>query len=1028
MLATATATTTSKQFHNTLLLPHTDFPQRPQRPKDHVQRQTQLTQAIYRWQKQHLAEPAFVLHDGPPYANGDLHIGHALNRILKDMINRYQVHRGRKVHYVPGWDCHGLPIEVKALAQLRQHTPHGSELEAEADPTALDPRHVRTLARRTALKAVAKQRQDLQTWGVLADWDDCYRTLDLDYQIRQLEVFGTMVAKGLIYRRTRPVYWSPSSRTALAEAELEYKEDHRSESAYVRCALSGTTTTTTTATAAEQARAWGVDLPADLAASPLYALVWTTTPWTLPANRAIAVHPKLAYALFEPVDETSDSRERPVYLAATARLAEVCAQLGPSVTPRVLATVTGSTLLGTQYHHPITGQLQSVIAADYVTEHSGTGLVHTAPGHGLEDYEACLALGIPAFSPVNGAGRFTAEAGSLLEGKSVLEDGGQTVLDGLKQRGLLLATQTITHSYPYDWRTKQPVIQRATPQWFADLSSLQAPALKAIQGVQAVPESSTARLERYVANRKEWCISRQRAWGVPIPVLYDMATDEPLCDASTIAHIISVIRRLESVDSWWTQPVEVFVPPAHQNTGRTFRLGSDTMDVWFDSGTSWTLLQAFRANEAQQKQSVSEPLADVYLEGSDQHRGWFQSSLLTSIAVTGRVPFRRLVTHGFTLDGTGRKMSKSLGNTMEPNHVIQGGPDKTREPAYGTDTLRLWVASTDYTRDVVISPDTIARVAETVRKFRHTARFMLGNLDAGTADLVRSGQLPTSPLDRYALAELRSLVTAVTAEYDALAFNKVFQHLTNFTNAFLSAFYFEIIKDRLYTEAVDSPHRQSTQIVLHHILRVYTSLLGPITHELADEIFRHHRALCPTLFPSSSSEEEAPASVLCTPWPTQLGEGVALSAELAQQWQTVRRIREESMLILEQARRNKHLARSLEVELLLFSPPQGSSPSPLVLPTTEEELCEIFLVSNLRVVEDPQEWSRLLAEGGDALWAVSPLVDIGTGGLGPKGQVQLAIRKSRQHKCPRCWRYCSATADALCTRCDTVVRNWETRP
>ncbi|KAJ1925916.1 isoleucine-tRNA ligase [Tieghemiomyces parasiticus] len=1020
------STGNSKVYNQTLRLPQTDFPQRPQRPANYAATSRHLADQIYAWQLANNPGPQFILHDGPPYANGDLHLGHALNRITKDIINRYQVLRGRRVRYIPGWDCHGLPIELKALAKLG--TANGKAPATDAGDGAaasLDPLKIRRVARKTALTTLEAQKRELQEWGVLADWDVVYRTLDLDYEVRQLGVFRTMVEKGLIYRRTRPVYWSPSSRTALAEAELEYKADHRSQSAYVRFPM------TVDATLAKRL---GVQLQT-LHNRPVYALIWTTTPWTLPANRAIAVHPEIEYVLVDPTSsghdgsttpQTGDTGPGPLYIVAKARLADLSAKLGLPADAPGSTTVAGSHLVGLTYLHPLNETILPVIAASYVTADSGTGLVHTAPGHGLEDYEACLALGIPAYAPVDDRGCFTAEAGPALIGKPVLTEGNRAVLDLLTAAGALLHRETIVHSYPYDWRSKQPVIQRATPQWFANLHSIQTPAIRALDAVAALPASSITRLQGYVAGRKEWCISRQRAWGVPIPVLYNEATGEALCTAATIDHIIGVLQE-RGTDAWWYGSVADFIPPAYRNDGQTYRRGTDTMDVWFDSGTSWTLLEAFRPPADQDPQ----PLADLYLEGSDQHRGWFQSSLLTAIATTGRAPFRKLVTHGFTLDAEGRKMSKSLGNVIDPRTVVQGGADRRRQPALGIDGLRLWVASTEYTKDVTVSDQALVTVGDTLRKFRNTARFMLGNLETGTVG--ETNEVITD-VDRYALLELNDFLAQATAAYDALAFNKVYQHLARFTNAFLSAFYFDITKDRLYAEAPASSRRRSTQVVLHHLLRGYASVLAPLTIHLAEEIHHHHQKRVsepsPSPVPASTVETAdssvaKPASVYAQPWPTPNPEWE--NSSLRHTWRALLPVRDEAMLALERARQEKHIGRSLDADLVFYI-----SEGPLAAQCREagrlfnmvpDDLAEVFIVSNVHLTTDPAEWRRGQSEG--AYLAVGNTVPVNYP-VAPhhgvvEGTVQVAVRQATKHKCPRCWRLCSAGVDALCPRCREVV-------
>ena len=610
-----------------------------------------------------------MLHDGPPYANGPLHIGHALNKILKDMILRVQVQRGRRVAYRPSWDCHGLPIEIKAIGG---HTAKG-----------LSPLKVRRTASNLARKTMAEQMKSFKSFGIMADWEHPWTTMDSAYEARQLRVFQKMLRSGLIYRKHKPVYWSISSKTALAEAELEYRDDHESKSAFIKFPIES-----------------DLGLLPELSTfrGKLFALIWTTTPWTLPANRAIAVHKDLLYSIMKVGDD---------YLLVGADRAEHLMSVIPNATIQI-AEISGRSLQGLQYKNKLCGvnaSLQPIIHADFVSADSGSGLVHLAPGHGQDDYEVCSAHGIEAVAPVDDEGHFTASAypdnpDALTSAPNILQGGNEVVLGLLGDD--VVHSHTIQHKYPYDWRTKQPVIIRATAQWFADVGSIKEDALHALQGVQFVPVMGKSRLQSFVKGRSEWCISRQRSWGVPIPALYDDKGAAVMTDSS-VEHIIEVMRKRGS-DAWFSDDPE---DPAWvaEGLGGTFRRGTDTMDVWFDSGSSWT--------------ETSQP-ADVYLEGSDQHRGWFQSSLLTYVAaqkegaqsksqVEG--PFKTLITHGFTLDPQGKKMSKSLGNTISPTEVMDGtllpplkarGNEKPRHDALGPDALRLWVASSDFTSDILI--------------------------------------------------------------------------------------------------------------------------------------------------------------------------------------------------------------------------------------------------------------------------------------------------------------------------------------
>lgn len=713
------------------------------------------TDDLYQWQRdtRENAEP-FVIHDGPPYANGPLHIGHALNKILKDMILRFNVQQGKKVVYRPSWDCHGLPIELKTL--------EGASSEGRK------PSHIRSAARRLASKTIKTQMKAFKSYGVMAEWDNPWTTMDKDYELRQLDVFKTMVQRGLIYRRHKPVYWSPSSRTALAEAELEYKEDHLSKAAYVKFLI--------TSEAGALPGLENLDCP-------LYAAIWTTTPWTLPANMAIGVHDDLMYSVVRVGDAA--------LLVASARVESLSQVL--SGAQLVAEGITGSQLRGLTYRNKLRGRsaaLQSLIHADFVTAHSGTGLVHLAPGHGQDDYERCSQLGIEAFAPIRDDGTFTEEAypddpAKLTAAPSVLAGGGSAVLDLVGDD--VLHVHEYRHKYPYDWRTKLPVVIRATAQWFADVGSVKSDALAAMTSVKFKPDSGRGRLESFIKGRSEWCISRQRSWGVPIPVFYD-ESGKAVMTGDSIDHVISVMRQRGS-DAWFSDAPD---EPAwiSSSLNGSYRRGSDTMDVWFDSGTSWT---------------ETGKTADIYLEGSDQHRGWFQSSLLTRVATESpaAAPFKTLITHGFALDAQGKKMSKSIGNTVSPEQVMdgsllppmkvkgkQGGPP--RYDALGVDALRLWAASCDYTSDVLIGPSVLQPIQAQYIRYRNTLKMLLGSLHES------SRVAPLTGLDQLALVSLEDTMKDVKEAFQEHDFHKALGLINRWISSDLSAFYIEALKDRLY--------------------------------------------------------------------------------------------------------------------------------------------------------------------------------------------------------------------------------------
>ncbi|KAL1920073.1 uncharacterized protein VTP21DRAFT_1219 [Calcarisporiella thermophila] len=953
--------TSEKKYSDTLLLPKTGFPLRSDAAKREHLFRDRCTSELYQWQRDNNPGPSFVLHDGPPYANGNLHIGHALNKVLKDIIIRYKMLKGYRVNYIPGWDCHGLPIELKALSELK----HGAR-------SMLSPNEIRETARQCALNAIQIQKKEFMDWGVMGDWDKPYRTLDKDYEVRQLKVFYEMMKKGYIYRQYKPVYWSPSSKTALAEAELEYRDDHRSQSIYTKFPIVGL---------GEAARS------ALSKYDQLSAVIWTTTPWTIPANRAIAVNPDMLYSVVVYNGEA--------WLVASERLEALRAELGGELEIVKSDEIKGSDLVGSCYKHPFTGAQQPILAAGHVTSESGTGLVHTAPGHGMEDYLVCKQVGIEAFCPVDEHGVFTSEAGPQFEGKSVFSHGTSAVIEELRRTGHLLFEKPYVHKYPYDWRTKKPVILRATAQWFADVSELRDRAVERLQDVKMVPESALNRLTQFTLSRSEWCISRQRAWGVPIPVLYRADNGEPLLNDASVRHVINVLEE-HGTDAWWAEGEEWderFVPPEYKVEGTSYIRGRDTMDVWFDSGTSWSLL----AEGMERGAGGETPVADLYLEGSDQHRGWFQSSLLTSVAVTGRQPFGTLLTHGFVLDEQGRKMSKSIGNVVDPAMIIRGGKDLKRDPAYGVDVLRLWVASTEYARDVSIGKTVIAHISETLRKFRNTARFMLGNLHQFQASEL-SAYEDLLEIDKYLLHELYHFNKTVQEAYEQFAFNKVYQSLSQFTGTALSSFYFDIIKDRLYADDAFSRPRQAAQTVLYHILHTYTLALAPITPHLSEEIYEHLRGISP----------QKQDSVFRLGW--YPAEERWNDARLSEDWEVLKRVRGEVNQVLERARQEKTIGSSLEADVVVVV--QENSRLADLLRKYEAELRSFFIVSDAALSFAPSE------EGGKVYSKDSSLQL----GIGEEARCRVEARRARRSKCPRCWNYAAEEENALCARCQSVVR------
>ncbi|MFN5514816.1 MAG: isoleucine--tRNA ligase [Cyanobacteriota bacterium] len=954
--------TEAKSYKDTVNLPQTRFEMRA----NASQREIEIQRF---WQERQIYETlgeenpgeVFVLHDGPPYANGSLHMGHALNKILKDIINKYQLMRGRKARYVPGWDCHGLPIELKVLQTLK------AEERRELTPLTL-----RRKARNFALKAKEEQLVAFQRYGIWGDWSHPYLTLAPEYEAAQIGVFGAMALKGYIYRGLKPVHWSPSSRTALAEAELEYPEGHVSQSVYA-----GFTVTQ----ASEKLQAALAPFLGNLGVA-----IWTTTPWTLPGNLAVAVNPELTYTVVDADPAPGTHR----YLIVAAALVETLSSvLGTTLTPR--ATFTGAELEGTLYRHPLFERESAVvIGGDYVTTESGTGLVHTAPGHGQEDFIVGQRYGLPILSPVDSAGNFTAEAGQFA-GLNVLKDANDAIIAALQQAGALLKEEAYGHKYPYDWRTKKPTIFRATEQWFASVAGFRESALAAIKTVRWIPAQGENRIIPMVALRSDWCISRQRAWGVPIPVFYDEETGEALLNEETLTFIQNLIAEKGS-DIWWELPVSELLPPSYRNNGRTYRKGEDTMDVWFDSGSSWAAV-------ANQRPELKYP-ADMYLEGSDQHRGWFQSSLLTSVAVHNQAPYRTVLTHGFVLDEQGRKMSKSLGNVVDPYQIINGGKNQKQEPAYGADVLRLWAASVDYANDVLIGQGMLKQLTDVRNKIRNTARFLLGNLhDFDPAqDAVPYPELPE--LDRYLLHRLQEVFREVEAAYESFQFFKFFQLVQNFCVVDLSNFYLDIAKDRLYISAPNAPRRRSCQTVLQIALETLTKAIAPALSHLAEDIWQ--------FLPYSQSYE----SVFQAGWFTLNPQWS--QPELAQTWEQLRELRTEVNKLLETARGEKAIGSSLDAQVWIYSDnPEllslltDCNPQETLTGTGVDELRYLLLASQVKLLESPE-----------------PLQDLSFKTQGEKWS--LGVAPADGTKCERCWNYSAqvgAFADhpTLCERCEAAL-------
>ena len=938
------------------------------------------------WAEQRLYErlseenpgPCFTLHDGPPYANGALHVGHALNKILKDIINKTALLQGKRARFIPGWDCHGLPIELKVLQGLK------SSERAELTPVSL-----RKKAHAYALEQVEGQKAGFRRWGIWADWEQPYLTLQKDYEAAQIGVFGAMVLAGHIYRGLKPVHWSPSSRTALAEAELEYPDGHSSPSVFA--AFPAVELPSGLASTLEQAGLPPAQATAD---GGLAVAIWTTTPWTLPANLAVSVNERLEYAICAIEAQGDNPAPAASHLVVAAELRESLeTSLGLTLKP--LVSVKGAALEGLQYRHPLLERTSPVvIGGDYITTEAGTGLVHTAPGHGVDDFNTGRKYKLPVLCPVDEAGNLTAEAGPFA-GTNVLKDANPTIISALEETGLLLKQERYEHRYPYDWRTKKPTIFRATEQWFASVEGFRQAALEAIAQVEWLPASGRNRIEAMVSERGDWCISRQRTWGVPIPVFYHRETGEVLLNEATLSHIQGLIAE-HGADVWWERDEAGLLPEAYAAEASQWRKGTDTMDVWFDSGSSWAGVLGGIEGASSRAPQLHYP-ADLYLEGSDQHRGWFQSSLLTSVAVNGQAPYKRVLTHGFTLDEKGRKMSKSLGNVVDPAVLVSGGKNQKQEPPYGADVLRLWVSSVDYSADVPLGPGIVKQLADVYRKVRNTARYLLGNLHDfdPTQDAIPYEELPL--LDQWMLQRTASLIDSVSGDFERFEFYRFFQALQNFCVVDLSNVYLDIAKDRLYVSGANDFRRRSCQTVLALVVERLAGLIAPVLCHMAEDIWQN--------LPYSVAE----TSVFERGWPTAPEQWRQSALE-----QPMNQILELRALVnrqLESCRSAAQLGASLEAQVQL-SLGEGSEATQAALSWLEnsahpkvDNLADWLLVSALEIGGSGSE--TVLAEASE-------------------NGITVQIRKAAGQKCERCWHYESdigehAAHPTLCGRCVEVL-------
>ena len=921
-------------YGKTLNLPVTDFPMRANLP-------AREPEFLDYWQKEDMYEkkraqrsgaPKFVLHDGPPYANGNIHIGHALNKILKDIIVKYKFLQGYDTPYVPGWDTHGMPIEHAAINNLKLN-------RHELDPLVL-----RKECHDYALGWIDKQREDFKRLGVLGDWDDPYITLRPAYEAEQIKVFGEMANKGHIYKGLKAVYWCTHCETALAEAEIEYAEK-KSPAIYVKFALKDDK---------------GM-LPPALDPNKVFAVIWTTTPWTLPANVAIAVHPEFEYSWVAAGDE--------VYLLANELIPQVAEAAGLEM--QIIASTTGKQLEGLAFSHPFMERDSVVVLADYVTSDTGTGCVHTAPGHGTDDFETGARYKLPVISPVNHAGVLTQEAGPFA-GQFVFDANGP-IIAHLAHSGHLLAKGSIRHQYAHCWRCKSPVIYRATEQWFASVDGFRDEALAAIEGVKWIPSWGKDRIHNMVADRHDWCISRQRVWGVPIPIFYCADCNEPLINNDTIAAVSELFAK-EGSDAWWVHPAEEILPAGTKcaKCGHDhFRKETDIMDVWFDSGSS-------HRSVLKQREALQWP-ASMYLEGSDQHRGWFQSSLLTAVATTGKAPYESVLTHGFVVDGEGRKMSKSIGNVVFPQEVIK---------QYGAELLRLWVASADYKADIRISKDILKQLSEVYRKIRNTFRYMLSNLYDFDVDTDSVPVAEMNELDRWALLRLEQTKQKVTEAYENYEYHLLYHAVHNFCAVDLSAIYLDILKDRLYASKPEDRQRRAAQTVMYRILEDLVVIMSPILSFTTEETWQYMKKAA-----------GRPTSVQLMSWPEE--NPAVLDTELGDKWDKVFALRDAINKVLEGARRDKVIGHSLDAKVVLYA--KGDAQA--TLQAVDHSLASLLIVSQAE-----------LAAGEPAADAQAT----------DDPNLFVAVSAAQGEKCERCWIYSDTVGEStehptLCARCAGVL-------
>ena len=927
----------AQDYNATLNLPETAFQMRAGLPQKEPGilagwEEHQLYQEMVRRNE---GKPLYVLHDGPPYANGDIHLGTALNKILKDIIVRSKNMMGYQAPYIPGWDTHGLPIELKARKT------------AGVDSGASD-LELRQICKDYALHYVDVQREQFKRLGVLGDWENPYLTLRPRFEAKQIEIFGAMASKGYIYKGLKPVYWCPQCETALAEAEIEYAEDP-CDSIYVKFKVADDKGKLTA-------------LGADLAKT--YFVIWTTTTWTLPGNLAICLGPDYDYCVVH-------ATEKDEYYVMARELGAATMEAGGIAQYTISELIPGRELEYLTYTHPFMDRVSPIILGEHVTLESGTGCVHTAPGHGVEDFEVCMNHypEIPVVVPVDNKGRMTAEAGQFAG--ITTKEANQAILQHLVELDALFAVQKIIHQYPHCWRCKEPVLFRATEQWFCSVDGFKEDAIRAIEEVKWIPAWGEGRIKNMVSDRSDWCISRQRIWGVPIPIFYCQDCGQYHIDEASIQAVAELFRQ-EGSDAWYTHEASDILPEGtacKKCGGKKFRKEKDIMDVWFDSGSTHASVL--------EEHGLPWP-CDLYIEGADQYRGWFQSSLLTAVATRGKSPYKNCCSCGWVVDGEGKKMSKSLKNGTAPEKIIE---------QYGADILRLWVASSDYHSDVRISFEYLKQLSDGYRKIRNTARYILGNLKDFQPDL---HQLPFQQLhdiDKWAIASCQKLIGEVRAAYEAFEFHDIYHTIHNFCAVDMSSFYLDVLKDRLYVEKKDGPDRRAAQTAIYQILCALDLMLAPILPYTAEEIW--------SFIPESKAYNRA--SVMLNDMP-EYQEGLVPPAFM-EKWERLHAIRDDVNKALEAARTAKTIGKSLEAKVVLHCSEEACR----FLAGEEKLLPTIFIVSEVALTQ----------EGSGAF-------------SGEVEGITVDVSAAQGEKCQRCWMQSETVGKdekhpTLCARCAAIL-------